>query len=45
MTSDRYLPTPSAVFAAVAIGYNTFVRAQEILRYDHDYRRVETAQG
>lgn len=27
----RYLLTPSAVFAAIAIGYNMMVRAQEML--------------
>lgn len=37
----RYLLTPSAVFAAIAIGYNTFVRAQEILQTIREDRNVE----
>lgn len=41
----RYLLTPSAVFAAVAIGYNTFVRAQEILQTSREDRNVEVTEG
>lgn len=37
----RYLLTPSAVFAAVAIGYNTVVRAQEMLREQSPNREVQ----
>jgi hypothetical protein len=28
----RYMLTPSAIFAAIAIGYNMFVRAQEMVQ-------------
>jgi hypothetical protein len=41
----RYLLTPSAVFAAVAIGYNTVVRAQEMLQTSREERNVEVTQG
>lgn len=43
----RYMLTPSAIFAAAAIGYNMVLRAKEIWQahQQQEDRRVEITQG